>query len=507
MKFKFIIATVLGAMAFAACSNDKNEGTEPVTGDYTKAFVSLNVVTPTSDNTRAPGSSDEQNGTPTESDIKSLYVVLFDADGKISSAPNATLAYTKLVGTDLKTPDVFEVSSKAKSILIFANPGTALLTKIQSAAKGTSFNAFNAAITGVTATEVTTAATGFTMTNAEGLVDISANVKVVGDGAGQYPTDQAAKDEATKPANRKELKIERISAKVAFDALADNAITVTTTHPNPAVAKFSFTGWQLDLVNGVFYPLAEKVELTVPHTGTFYQKNFYTIDPNYTDGTGLIVNSTASLPAWKARDTDEYVLENTMSKEAQNYENATRLIVKATYYPENTWTADWFSYAGLDYETLADLQVAYAIPSNVALQTVCDQFLVLAKTASAKAGNTLIPAGITFETLTQAHLNGIANGGEETKGDSQGLRWYQGGLCYYFYVLRHDNTANMPAMALGKYGVVRNNWYDLNLTKVNGAGTPWYPTPGPGPIDELNGYLGITVNVAPWVYWSNDIEI
>jgi hypothetical protein len=69
-------------------------------------------------------------------------------------------------------------------------------------------------------------------------------------------------------------------------------------------------------------------------------------------------------------------------------------------------------------------------------------------------------------------------------------------------------------MALGKYGVVRNNWYDLTLTSVKGPGTPWYPeveNPGPGdpkpqdPIDEQASYLGVTVHVNDWILWTTDM--
>lgn len=71
-------------------------------------------------------------------------------------------------------------------------------------------------------------------------------------------------------------------------------------------------------------------------------------------------------------------------------------------------------------------------------------------------------------------------------------------------------------MDFGKYGIVRNNWYSLTLSSVNGAGTPWYPEiikPGPGdpdptdPIDQEAGYLGIEVQLAPWILWTRDIDI
>ena len=68
-------------------------------------------------------------------------------------------------------------------------------------------------------------------------------------------------------------------------------------------------------------------------------------------------------------------------------------------------------------------------------------------------------------------------------------------------------------MYFGKYGVVRNNWYNLTLNKVNGSGTPWYPNEGPedpdpeDPIDEKPGFLAFDIEVAPWVYWETGFEI
>lgn len=68
-------------------------------------------------------------------------------------------------------------------------------------------------------------------------------------------------------------------------------------------------------------------------------------------------------------------------------------------------------------------------------------------------------------------------------------------------------------MEYGKYGVVRNNYYTLTLTKVNGNGTPWYPGDGPEDpeeeedIDKLGAYLHFEIKVAPWVYWETNFEI
>ncbi|MCD8164797.1 MAG: fimbria major subunit, partial [Bacteroides sp.] len=122
-----------------------------------------------------------------------------------------------------------------------------------------------------------------------------------------------------------------------------------------------------------------------------------------------------------------------------------------------------------------------------------------------------------FASLTTGDLALIPDnlGGEITKdGKNAVVRWYQGGLNYYYYEIRHYDTTSL--MAFGKYGVVRNNWYSLTLGSVSGSGTPWYPdinNPGPGdpdptdPIDEGEGFLGIKVEVAPWIIWSRIIGI
>ena len=92
------------------------------------------------------------------------------------------------------------------------------------------------------------------------------------------------------------------------------------------------------------------------------------------------------------------------------------------------------------------------------------------------------------------------------------IYWYPKSLNYYYYEIRHDNAAN-SYMEYGKYGVVRNNYYTLTLTKVNGNGTPWYPGGGPEDpdeeedIDKKGAYLHFEIKVAPWIYWTTNFEI
>ena len=116
-------------------------------------------------------------------------------------------------------------------------------------------------------------------------------------------------------------------------------------------------------------------------------------------------------------------------------------------------------------------------------------------------------------SLSQDDLDRVEDGGQVVRhGNTPVIRWYQKGLNYYTYKIRHDNEAD-GTMSFGKYGVVRNNSYRLTLNSVSGAGMPWYPAPGddnhlPGdPIDQTAGYLGISVSVGEWILWENGFGI
>ena len=48
---------------------------------------------------------------------------------------------------------------------------------------------------------------------------------------------------------------------------------------------------------------------------------------------------------------------------------------------------------------------------------------------------------------------------------------------------------------LGRYGVVRNNWYDLSVSDIKGVGTPVIPSTDNTPDDELYNYISVRINI------------
>ena len=531
MKLKTIFMSISAIVILAGCNNDDGDysGTEVTNADA--AYISIK----TQRATRASGENPGAN----ESDLNSLYLVTFVDNGKVVGIPGTSSYYIKISPASV-TPDAVKISASATKLLVIANPGDKLENVIGGINVTSTFSSVNAAIGEVAEDEVTddieNITKGFTMINSgddtglpEGarmtdlLIDITG--KMIKPGEGEDEDD--AKEKAEETDNRVEVKIERLASKV--ELLVKDKITV-----KPEGSIFIFDKWTLDVVNTTFYPSAEKTILGVTHSAPnpFYSSNFYTHDPNFTGkvGEGLSfaeVDPDTYAPilltpyGWMEPSASgalvvAYCLENTMDADEQKYGNATRLVIKGTYYPKEhtTKTGDWFNFAGKNYMNLTDLKNAYSkadVESN--LRKVCNKMFDKIKAYADK--NSLDP-GANFSALTEDFLKDIPNGGELIKDKKEDvIRWYQNGLCYHYYEIRHDDETTQD-MDFGKYGVVRNNWYSLTLGSVNGPGTPWYPdpnNPGPGdpdpedPIDEAAGYLGITVKTAPWIIWENEIGI
>lgn len=521
MKIKFILLSMLAAAALASCSKEAGVDQAPVDSSGV-AYLSLRVET--QKETRASGEDPGAN----ESDLESIYVLTFDDTETIVAVPGTSDYYIKVTTA---SPDAMKVSASATKLLVVANPGAKLLSVLNGINSTTIFSTINQAISDVTHAEITddvaNITKGFAMINGGDesgltagqkittpLIPIGSHIKKISDFGGNESQAKAAAEAA-----RVTVKIERLASKLEFKLKG-------TINVLPAGADFVFGNWTVDAVNSTFYPFAEKTILSVTHNqSASYVKNFYTKDPNFANNTGIrytTINTSGDYSpqlvapySWMAASAKAYTLENTMDAPEQLFERATRIVVKGTYYPKDyTGPAkgDWFSFAGKNYSTLADLQAACLLDN--AVEAACDK--MFAKIKAYATANSIGLTGTDFATLTQADLDQIPNGGEVIKnGKDVVIRWYQKGLNYYYYEIRHDNE-NEAEMAFGKYGVVRNNWYSLTLGEVKGAGTPWYPdinNPGPGdpnpkdPIDTSAGYLGITVEVAKWILWGNEISI
>lgn len=97
------------------------------------------------------------------------------------------------------------------------------------------------------------------------------------------------------------------------------------------------------------------------------------------------------------------------------------------------------------------------------------------------------------------------------------IKYYHGGVSYYYddIYIRHFTDTETPwndgqaygIEHLGRYGVVRNNWYEINVTSISGPGEPVIDDPGTDPNDDAEGYISCEINVLSWAKRSQDVDL
>ena len=347
---------------------------------------------------------------------------------------------------------------------------------------------------------------------------MTANVKVV-DGTTITDVDAAI---AAAEADRSMIYVDRVVAKVSLGTNPDGVKV-------PAGVTCTFGDWALNITNKSMFPYSEIVMPAGGSTGADYR-----IDPNYelagfdvSQFNYLKVSDKGVLPADFSPMTDsKYCLENTMAADAQTQAQTTSAVASAVYTPGSfTVGESWFRLLGTTYKTLADLQAVYndakaagtaADAAQTQVITLCDQFYARIAKAAAAQGK---PVGGDFASITITELDDLKSGGEYSKpdaaaGETVGVEYFQKGVCYYNILIRHDDAIT-ATMALGKYGVVRNNWYTLTINSVKQPGTPWIPDTtnstdkkDPGEDDDdKEAYLSVEITVNPWTTWSQGVDL
>ena len=102
---------------------------------------------------------------------------------------------------------------------------------------------------------------------------------------------------------------------------------------------------------------------------------------------------------------------------------------------------------------------------------------------------------------------------------------YNKGIAYYSIPIKHfgsltpwSNTStsittndpyesNNAEKYLGRYGMLRNNWYNISITAIRNVGSPVVPeiTFGPGNTpDKVDNYIAVRINVLSWAKRTQD---
>lgn len=275
-------------------------------------------------------------------------------------------------------------------------------------------------------------------------------------------------------------------------------------------------------------------------TGAF-KRVYWGIDPNYSmalsdltkcktqftlaeaDGTGVTWNDGSG------SDKPLYCMENTFDINNMQQGQTTRVLLKATYTPNALATATDKTFFMIgnssDIWTKDNLikqitsKAKEALKTNAELTVVLKGDLLAAGTHFLTEDNVSIKEGETEKVnpALVATLN-TKLGLDETNG--VGIKTYKNGESYYIARIKHFGDDLTPWAAgdetyggknlnwLGRYGVLRNNWYDLTINKINGPGYPNVPEVKPDtPDDEDTKYINVSVKILDWAKRSQSVDL
>lgn len=99
-----------------------------------------------------------------------------------------------------------------------------------------------------------------------------------------------------------------------------------------------------------------------------------------------------------------------------------------------------------------------------------------------------------------------------------GINTYLEGATYYIARVKHFGALTPwnsgesynadNATYLGRYGMLRNNWYQLEVGNVYGPGYPGVPPVDPTqPDDENEKYLSVSVKILSWAKRSDKVDL
>lgn len=564
VNVKNLFGMAVMATALVGCSSNDNlapDGKDNV-GKTGEAYASFTINLPTTSGTRADepvkdGTPSFDEGAAKEYEVKNGTILIFDKAGLyVTSAQLGTMNPWTPVKTDGVTTAAIttvqlsnvKVGGDYQALVLLNNDVDATTLKVKLPSTGTPYANWSAEASNVNA-EKYASTDGIFMANAPKYTGTTTEPTTLVPIANICASREEAQAKAATT-----VYVERGLAKVTMQNFTADGYTVAEgTYKGD---KVEIKNWQLDVTNKSTFPVHQTGDLStgfpaIWSTSRFYdggnqsfKRVYWGVDPNYSDAT--LQNLEACKKAFTmigkndikgktGNEHPQYCLENTFDLANMMQGQTTRVVFKAVYTPsalvgttEKTFykignnTAIW-TKANLEKQihtvavtamgiTDADEQAKYVVKLDATENNI-----------SGAAGQHLIKAeNITYtgeasnSKVDQTAINTI----NEKLGLSAdaGIATYLDGVTYYIARIKHFNeltpwTAGKPygtenGKYLGRYGVLRNNWYDLSVTSISGLGYPDVPEVKPDvPDDENEQYINVEVKILSWAKRSQQIKL
>lgn len=280
-------------------------------------------------------------------------------------------------------------------------------------------------------------------------------------------------------------------------------------------------------------------------TGLF--RTYWGVDPNYDadPATGAFNELGANPDADATKDITKlynefgdanplYCMENTFDVANMKQDRSTRVVVRAQlssadipagqdFYTVNGEKATIYSKTTLENMIKKAILDHSKVQSFTATNgTTFSEFNINLSSRTAETGKvtlkgfTLTANGTAFPESDKAVVVDAVNN------QLKDITCYEKGYAYYPIIIKHfgkddtpwgldkDNTitgttiypatgAGADANYLGRYGVLRNNWYDLEVNSIRTIGSAVVPSRDKTKYDdELNQYISVKINVLSW---------
>ena len=279
-----------------------------------------------------------------------------------------------------------------------------------------------------------------------------------------------------------------------------------------------------------------------------FKRVYWGIDPNYSknltdkDACGqefTLVKANGSDATWKSSKDPLYCLENTFDIYHMMQGQTTRVLLKATYTPSAVKTEKDKTFFMIGNSS--DIWTVTTLAKQITAKAV--EVLGVAETeiiVDLKADN-LNEAGTRLLTVNNVKIKDSSEAGSHAVSQDKideinaklglkaattkdptivGIATYKNGESYYIARIKHfgddltpwvagnDNYGGKNLEWLGRYGVLRNNWYDLAINSISGPGYPDVPEVKPtDPDDEDTKYINVSVKILDWAKRSQGVEL
>lgn len=350
---------------------------------------------------------------------------------------------------------------------------------------------------------------------------------------------------------------------VAKMSVADPATKTVVDKATPTVTTQStvtFNNWALDITNQKTYAVHNIDGLSTDFSAIWTTARFTGInkrvywgkDPNYKMAelnTADDVNDakrkeefnfiTATSEINKAFTDPVYCLENTFNLANMYQGQTTRVIFKATYTPKDDKgnslaETDGTFYTIGNMKTILNETKLKAAVDAAATSVLSDCTVDYDANLKKEGSHVITLADIKDATGKPLVAETEYNGKKSTvivdeintklglkagrKEAMVGINTYLQGVTYYIARVKHfgvltpwnsgESYGDNNEKYLGRYGMLRNNWYELKVGNVYGPGYPGVPPVDPTlPDDENEKYLSVSVKILSWAKRSDTVDL